>query len=191
MIYTYDKDRLTLKNITKHIVGTCLGIIIVLSLFISLFVAKRLNDVKYISEETKAIIINEATKANEFTPEKLRAYILELNIRFPRIVYAQARLESGNFQSNIFKINNNLYGMRLATKRPSTNKGEEAGFAYYDNWKESVEDYAMFSAAYLNNIKTEADYFEYLKQNYDNENPEYVNKLKELIAEDNVLFAKK
>jgi uncharacterized FlgJ-related protein len=90
----------------------------------------RVNDVSFISEETKAIILREADKANEFTPEKLKAYILELNIRFPYIVYAQAQLETGEFKSKIFKENNNIFGMKVARKRPTTNKGEENGHAY-------------------------------------------------------------
>lgn len=190
MIYKIDRDSLTYKNITKSWLLITVGLIGLLTGLISLLTYHNINNVKYISAETKSIILKENDKLNEFNPKRLKAYILELNIRFPHIVYAQARLESGNFNSNIFRTNNNLYGMRIATKRPSTNKGEENGFAYYENWKESVVDYAMFSAAYLNNIKTETEYFEYLKNNYDSENPNYVSQLKEIIKEDEELFGK-
>ena len=142
----------------------------------------RINDVRFMTQETKEIVIKEANKENEFTPEKLKAYVLELNIRFPHIVYAQARLETGNFSSSIFKENNNLFGMKVATKRPTTNKGEENGHAYYENWKESVVDYAFYQAQYLSDIKTESEYFEYLRGSYA-ENPTYVEKLKVLIEE--------
>ena len=190
MIYKFDKNKLTYIDVTKHVFGIIIGSAVLLTGMILLFLLIRINDVRYISQETRSIIINEATKANEFSPEKLRAYILDLNIRFPRIVYAQARIESGNFQSNIFRANRNLFGMRLATTRPSTNKGQEAGFAIYTTWRESVQDYAMFSAAYLNNIKTEDEYFQYLAQNYDNEDKDYVKRLKEIIAEEHTLFKK-
>lgn len=187
MIYKFDNNKLTYNNVTKEVAAIIIGCVLGLTLLVSAIIYSHISDVRYVSEETKSIIINEATKANEFSNDKLRAYILQLNIRFPRIVYAQARLESGNFCSNIFKTNNNLFGMRVATKRPSTNKGSEAGFAFYDTWRESVEDYAMFSAAYLNNIKTEDDYFEYLRQNYDNSDHDYVTRLKGIIAEENTL----
>lgn len=145
----------------------------------------RVNDVSFISEETKAIILREADKANEFSPEKLKAYILELNIKFPHIVYAQAKLETGEFKSKIFKENNNLFGLKQAKRRPTTNKGEENGHAYYDNWKESVVDYGFYSARFLCEIKTEDEYFQYLSQNYA-EDPNYVVKLKQIIAKSNI-----
>ncbi len=190
-IYKYDSDKLVYRNVTKNMIGAMLVCSLLFTSIVLSFVFVSLNRVRFISQETKAIILNEATKANEFTPERLREYILELNIKWARIVYAQARLESGNYQSNIFKTNHNLFGMRVATKRPSTNKGEELGFAYYDNWKESVQDYAMFSAAYLNNIKTEDEYYEYLRQNYDSQDKGYVDRLKAIVAENNIMFAKK
>lgn len=132
------------------------------------------NKVNYISQETKAIILKEQ---NEFSRDKLKEYILELNIRYPHIVLAQAEIESGHFKSSIFKENNNLFGMKVATRRPTTNKGEENGHAYYDNWRESVVDYAFYSAQYLSDIKSEKEYLEYLKQNYA-QDTSYVSKIK-------------
>src|SRR5579859_3802257 len=107
MIYTYDKERLTFKKVTKHWVLGTVGIIAVFVAIIALVALIRINDVRYISEETKAIIIKESDKYNEFNKTKLKAYILELNIKFPHIVYAQARLESGNFSSDVFRTNKN------------------------------------------------------------------------------------
>ena len=73
--------------------------------------------------------------------------------------------------------------MRIATTRPSTNHGEQLTYALYTSWKESVEDYAMFSAAYLNKIKTEDEYFQYLADNYA-QDPTYVARLKAIIKEE-------
>lgn len=81
-----------------------------------------------------------------FTPEKLKAYIKDLNIKFPDIVYAQAVHETGNFKSQIFRENNNLFGMKVAKLRPTTNDGEQYGHAYYDHWRSSVQDYAYWQA---------------------------------------------
>jgi len=113
---------------------------------------------------------------NEFSEVKLKEYIIELNIKFPHIVFAQAKLESGYFKSTIFKENNNLFGMKIATRRPTTNKGENRGHAVFDNWKESVLDYAFYQARFLGDIKTEGEYIQYLKANYA-EDPGYVNKV--------------
>lgn len=182
MIYKFDSKSLTYQNVTKNLVLGGIGVVVLFIAITSIFMLTRINDIRYISSETKSIIIKESAKENEFSPKKLRAYILELNIKFPHIVYAQARLETGNFKSEIFKTNHNLFGMKVATLRPTTNKGEENGHAYYENWKESVVDYAFYQAQYLSDIKTEAEYLEYLKANYA-EAPNYMTQLQAIIAE--------
>lgn len=181
MIYRFDHKSLTFKDVTKRWVYFTLGILAMLTAIITALALTRLNDVRFITEETKAIILRESDKANEFSPEKLKAYVLELNIRFPHIVYAQAQLETGEFKSKIFKENNNLFGMKVATRRPTTNKGEDNGHAFYVNWKESVVDYAFYSAQYLSHIKSESEYFEYLSQSYA-EDAQYVTKLRQIIS---------
>jgi hypothetical protein len=179
MIYRFDKKTLTFKNVfASWVFFVTMLCTILVAVVIGII---RVNDVSFISEETKAIILRESDKANEFSPEKLKAYILELNIRFPYIVYAQAQLETGEFKSKIFKENNNLFGMKVATRRPTTNKGEDNGHAFYDHWKESVVDYAFYSAQYLSHIKSESEYFEYLSQSYA-EDPNYVPKLRQIIS---------
>lgn len=173
MLYTYDKTNLRFNKISPIIIISMLFIMFL----VSFIIAHKLDEIKVVSDETKAIVLQEE---NEFSRDKLKAYILELNIRFPHIVLAQAELESGHFTSKIFRENNNLFGMKVATKRPTTNKGEEHGHAYYDNWRESVVDYGFFSAQYLSDIKTEKQYLEYLGKNYA-EDSTYVNKIIKLI----------
>lgn len=180
MIYKYDKENLNYKKVTGKTILISLAFILVVSLIVSLFTLRNLNKVKFISEETKAIILREADKENEFSPEKLKAYILELNIKYPHIVMAQSQIETGAWTSPIFKQNHNLFGMKVATKRPTTNKGEENGHAYYENWKESVVDYAFYSAQYLSDIKSEKEYLEYLARSYA-EDTNYVYKIKKII----------
>ena len=114
MIYKYDYKNLTYKNVTKNLAFILIGIIVLFTGITSILMLTRINDIRYISSETKSIIIKESAKENQFSPEKLRAYILELNIKFPHIVYAQARLETGNFKSQIFKTNHNE-GCHIAT----------------------------------------------------------------------------
>jgi len=181
MLYRYDKKNLKFDNVSKPIAFT-IGGALLFGMICTGLIIKSTNSVRFLSEETKAIILNEVTREREFSPQKLKSYVLELNIRFPHIVYAQACLETGNFKSNIFKSNNNLFGMKVATKRPTTNKGEENGHAYYESWRESVVDYAFYQAQYLSDIKTERQYLEYLKANYAEDSmymPLLVKKIKE------------
>jgi flagellum-specific peptidoglycan hydrolase FlgJ len=72
--------------------------------------------------------------------------------------------------------------MKTATKRSSTNKGEQHGHAYYDNWRESVLDFALWQCRYLSTINTRGEYLRYLKANYA-EDPNYINKLEKMLNE--------
>ncbi len=177
MIYKFNEKTLKYDNVTRRAILVIFGILLTTSLITVFVMVTKVNDVRFITEETKQIIIKQE---QEFTPEKLKAYILELNIRFPHIVYAQALLESGEFKSHIFKENNNFFGMKQAKQRPTTNKGTENGHAYFANWRDCVVDYAFYQAAYLNDLRSESEYFEYLGQNYA-EDPGYVGKLKKII----------
>ncbi len=117
---------------------------------------------------------------NKFSKERLKQYIHDLNIKFPEVVLAQAELESGHFKSTMFRENKNMFGMKQALRRPTTNKGESRGHAYFSTWKECVLDYALYSATYLSDIKTQAEYLDFLKQNYA-EDPSYLIKLNQII----------
>lgn len=180
MLYKYDKRKSRYVVATKFYVRGTLGIgliCLMTYLLTSLHLSNQLSDTRYISEETRTLIINSEYK---FSVAKLKEYLVELNVKFPHIVFAQAKLESGNFKSNIFLENNNLFGMKVARRRPTTNKGENRGHAYFNSWKECVVDYAFYQAAYLHDLKTEQDYLQYLKSNYA-EDPQYYQRLTEIL----------
>ena len=109
--------------------------------------------------------------------------LISLNIKFPHIVLAQAKLESGNYSSKIFKENHNLFGMKEARVRIHTSKGTQFNHAYYSHWKESVYDYAFYQCRYLSGIRSESEYFSYLGASYA-EDTEYVSKLKRMIEKE-------
>lgn len=179
-LYVYDPERMNYvrayKVYTRIVGGVVLAALMGFG-YASYRHSQKLNSIEYITEETRTLIINEE---NKFSEERLKQFILELNIRFPHIVLAQAKLESGYFKSKMFRENNNFFGMKVARRRPTTNKGEQYGHAFFDSWKDCVVDYAFYQAAYLNDIKTEAQYFAYLRANYA-EDPTYVEKLKKII----------
>ena len=186
LLYKYKKETLQYVKIPNEIILLILVIILPLIVLISGFILENIIKVKYISEETKAIVLREVNKENKFTPNNLKKYLLELNIKYPHIVMAQASIETGNFTSLVFKENNNLFGLKCAKRRPTTNKGEENGHAFFDDWKECVVDYAFYQATYFKDIKTEDQYLQYLGQNYA-EDTNYVTKLKIIIKQNNLL----
>lgn len=135
-----------------------------------------------LSEEEKLVIIQEH---NQFSEQKLIDKLKELNVKFPYIALAQAKLETGNFTSKVFKENNNLFGMREAKQRITTARGTENNHAYYHTWYESVLDFSFHQCKYLSNLNTEEHYFQYLSQSYA-ENPKYVSILKDMINRENL-----
>jgi hypothetical protein len=68
-------------------------------------------------------LIVDINNQNNFTQDKLVGLLKDLNVKYPHIVLAQARLETGGYKSRIFKENNNLFGMRQATVRINTASG--------------------------------------------------------------------
>lgn len=165
-MYKYCKQTLSWKKINLFKVTSVVLLLVLLSSFTSYMVGSS-GKTKYIEREHEQLVILVNDQENEmFSPQRFYDYLVELNVKFPDIVFAQACLESGHFKSEIFKTNHNLFGMKEARKRVKTCKGTELGYAYYDNWRESVLDYAFYQASYLNDIKTEAQYLDYLDRNY-------------------------
>ena len=127
--------------------------------------------------KVKTKVIEVQPQEIKFSKTNLLKLLQKLNIKNYRIIYAQAVLETGHFRSKSFTQGNNLFGMKVAKSRPTTNSGEYLGHAKYNSWQESVYDYALYYSKYLSKFKTEESYFDYLKQHYA-EDPNYINKLK-------------
>jgi len=133
------------------------------------------------SEEPDIIYIDKIIFTEDvFDEDVLANEIKELNVKFPHIVYAQSILETGYWNSKIFVENNNLFGMKSASSRITTSRCNVNGHAYYNNWKESLYDYALYQSSYLRKIKTEDEYLNYLSNSYAGD-PGYVRKIKSII----------
>jgi uncharacterized FlgJ-related protein len=166
-------EKVNVTNKTLMGLGAAVGLLLVFG-----FTSNPANKAQNLSQEDKLIVIREY---NEFSENKLIEKITELNFRYPHIILAQAKLESGHFKSTIFLENNNMFGMKEAKLRANLAKGTNRNHAYYETWQESVIDYALYYSSYLRSINTEGEYFEYLRQNYA-EDPTYVQRLKQIIS---------
>lgn len=129
--------------------------------------------------KTKYVQVQDSTVA--FSKDNLDSLLNRLNLRFPDIAMAQSIHETGNFESNLFKNNNNLFGMKVAKRRPCIAIGERNGFAYYASWQESVIDYALYVAAYMKDCKTKDQFFNKLSGSYAS-GDKYVGRLKSIIS---------
>ncbi len=101
-------------------------------------------------------------------------------ILFPDVVLAQARLETGNFTSKVFRENNNLFGMKLPRVRNTTAIGEQNSHADYSSWMQSIIDYKLWQDEVVKKHRTKRAYLRYLSKNYA-EDKKYIHKLKQML----------
>ena len=177
MLFKYNKELLQFVQIKaphKYTIGAL--ILLLLSLVVLGYSWNMKMEKRRVENQVMIII----QKQNSFEEEKLIKLIKELHFSFPKIVYAQAVLESGSFKSSIFKENNNCFGMKISSSRITLAKESSNGYAFYDNWMDSVYDYAFYSCTYLSKLKTEEDYYNYLAQFYA-EDENYIIKLKDIV----------
>jgi len=78
-----------------------------------------------------------------FSLDNLKSEIIKQGIKYPNIVLAQATWESGHFKSDVFKENNNLFGMKQPKQRKTVATGTNREHATYNNWVDSVKDYKL------------------------------------------------
>ena len=179
MFYRYDRNQLVYKK-DKSLLK--LFSIISLFLIICSFLFGRYARLEVLNEyEKELIVLNLREEENKFTEEKFIGILKDLNVKFPHIVMAQSMVETGYWKSKIFKENHNLFGMKQARVRINTAGGTHNGHAYYNDWIESVYDYAFYQCRYMSSIKTESEYFAYLARTYA-EDSGYISKLKNVIS---------
>lgn len=92
--------------------------------------------------------------------------LIEKNVKYPFIVLAQAKIETGNYKSNLCINGNNLFGIKSGKR-----------YAHYNNIDECID-------AYLNKIQYKLrngeNYYKFLKRIGYAENPTYVEKVKKM-----------
>ena len=177
-IFRINEKNLQLEEVKKSkdvLIGSGISFVILLLPIVLYFFniepeKKQLETVAVSSLEKNHEIIFINKDKEKFSEEKLKQLLIDLNVKCPEIAIAQARYESGNFgknkSANLFHSNNNLFGMRVAMSRPTTNIGEENNFAIYENWVMSVIDYAFWQISMTKQIHSRSEYLSYLKAVY-------------------------
>ena len=130
-------------------------------------------DTVYVND---TIYINENQCVDE---DLLMNMLIEQRVKHPKIVMAQAIIESGTFTSNVYRNSNNLFGMKLPRQRTTTAIGSYNGYAKYKGWQNSVHDYAIYQSLYYKGLGKDA-YLNKLSESYA-EDPGYIGKIKKLI----------
>lgn len=120
----------------------------------------------------------------EFSNQELFNLLNKLKVKHIDIVIAQSKIETANYSSKVFLENNNLFGMRQSKQRITTSTGTNLGHSTYDNWQDSVMDYAIYQSMYLNN-KSRSEYLAYLRANYA-EDKNYVELIEKIVKKQNL-----
>ena len=102
----------------------------------------------------------------ELTIENLYAALKKHGIKYPKIVLAQAILETGYFRSRVCNEHNNLFGLR-----------HSKGYYSFDHWEESVIAYR--DKVQYRHRDGEGYYF-FLKRIGYASAPDYINKVREI-----------
>lgn len=101
------------------------------------------------------------------------------------LIYAQAKLESGNFKSAIFIENNNIFGLKHPVKRPTTSIGTSRGHAKYRTIYDCLVDYYLRQNYFK--VEDTADVDKYLKELHRTkyaEDLQYLAKIKKIYLQD-------
>lgn len=110
---------------------------------------------------------------NKTPQEGLKEALDYYKVKHKDIVYAQAIHETGHFQSDLCRKDNNLFGLY-----DSTNKR----YYKYSHWSESVKDYKN-KVQYKYNPLRHDSYYGFLKDIGYASDREYNNKLRRLVAQ--------
>lgn len=159
-------------NSILNILYTYLRELLILVLVITVFSILFYNKI-YKSTPIPIVYQNIFDSNDPYTEVKLREYLIQLHIKYPEVALAQFKLETNSGKSNIFLQGNNLFGMKLASSRPTTALGSfDRGHAYYSHWRQSVIDYAIWQSLVENpeNISTESNWIEYISKFYSKDN---------------------
>ena len=123
----------------------------------------------YITElQDKLAYLRFGTKPHmELNITNLYATLEHYGVKFPKIVMAQALLETGYFTSNVCLQNNNLFGLR----RPS-----DGSYYIFNSWEESVKAYRD----YVQYKYKKGNYYDFLNRIGYAEDKEYIGKVRRI-----------
>lgn len=166
-----------MKNIHKYDLKFWFLLAVVAVIILNIVIKISINN-----KNSKVEIEDYIPKPELTLDDSIRHFIKFINVAHPDIVYAQAVLESGNFTSNNFKKNNNLFGMKVPKQRANMNSGGTK-YSKYDKWEYSIVDYALYQATFFTDsngkIVDRATYLLKLKNSYASD-PKYIEKVDKL-----------
>ncbi len=108
-------------------------------------------------------------KMTPFSVDNLVKYLKLIDAPDPEMMIAQFVVETGWFKSKLFTKGNNVCGMKLAHKRQTTAIGQMYGYAAFEHWTDSVDDFLMW----LDYHNLSNGYFDQVQKKGYSENSQY------------------
>jgi uncharacterized FlgJ-related protein len=105
--------------------------------------------------------INEI-KTKEFSISSLKEYINLVDPSLMGVPMRQFILETGWFKSELFKVYNNIAGMKYPYVRKTTATGIAMGYARYKHWTDSVDDYIYWRDHWKSKGYETDNYYDFL-----------------------------
>lgn len=149
-----------------HIIWFIIAILVV-AFFINKCRDEKVDNIKIENKDSVSV----QWRQNHFllSEENLYNELVAQGVDFPEIVTAQAILETGHFKSYACLQQNNLFGLR-------DNKGTYMSFPH---WTDAVAAYKKYIQRY--NHPVPEDYYAYLQELGYAEDPQYIDKLKQIV----------
>lgn len=119
---------------------------------------------------------------DEPTTDSIMSILTEVGAWYPEYIMAQAVLESATFTSEIYRANNNLFGMKQVSRRSTTQTGkktDKVSYGHYNNWQMSVLDRVLWDLHRFETKPTREEYEKALMQYAEDSN--YISKLNKII----------
>lgn len=187
IIYKLKNENYQLRKVNMWVIITTL---IVTGLFIYISVTFKHQDVliknlnTQLEQEEQMLSLEYSigywfiNTPKEINDSILYQFLLNNNAWYPDILLKQAKIESANYSSNVYKNTNNLYGMKRVGKRQTTQLNNTYnGYGSYNNWCLSVLDRMLWDIFIFKGKKPSKE--EYLNaMNIYAEDEFYIQKLK-------------
>lgn len=173
--YTIENKILKLKEWSLIFIGMLL-----LTIFsITFNTGKSVNDKLDIVIESPSELISTFNKDTTISDEKLYKYLLRTRVNNPEVVLCQAKIESNDYTSPLFRRASNLIGMKIPSQRMTTG-GEESGeYQKYPNgWKECITDYIIYSLQMNLDKLTQEEYITFLSTGKYAKDSNYADKIR-------------
>lgn len=140
----------------------------ILLVFLFCFISMSFQDVKIIPQQPEIEVQDTSFLCSELNDSILYLALEYYNIKHPRVVLAQAKLESGNYTSYLCRKKNNFLGLYNSKKEQ---------YFEFDHWSECILAYKKM-IEYKH--KDGEDYYHFLHRIGYAEDPAYLDKVRKI-----------